>query len=178
MFPRKPSFPRDSLQSKNGHEQSAPFACPFQDSGYCEAGIRVKSQPSWRQMGYPSCDVQRKSSCNAQLLIRTKVKISLNKYKERVYKGELPMGTWSRAWVNLCRPSPWRSPRIVLTAGPAAPCHGFIDAIWKGKELLCPCGGAPALPQGPAGTRGEQHSRDLGPPTTLKWQPAPRNLSA
>lgn len=53
-----------------------------------------------------------------------------------------------------------------------------IDAIWKGKELLCPCAGAPALPQGPAGTGQEQHSRVLGSPATVKWQPAPRNLSA
>lgn len=36
LFPLKPSSPQDSLQSKKGHEQSPPFACPFQDNGYCE----------------------------------------------------------------------------------------------------------------------------------------------
>ena len=80
-------------------------------------------------MSYPSCNVQRKSSCKAQLLIRTRIKISLNKYKERVHEGEQPRGTGSRARVRLRRPSPCGSPRQIapragqLRTGPAASCH-------------------------------------------------------
>lgn len=37
-----------------------------------------------------------------------------------------------------------------------------IDAICKRKELLHPCGPAPVLPHGPAGTTQEQDSGDLG----------------
>lgn len=90
-----------------------PSLVPFKGAGYYKAEISIKNKLRWRQMRYPFCNVQRKSSHKAQLSKRTGIKISLNKYKERVHEGEQPTGTRSCAQVSLRHPSPRRSPRQI-----------------------------------------------------------------
>lgn len=152
LFPLKASSLQDSSHSKKGHELPHPSLVPFKGTGYYKAGISIKSQLRWRQMRYPSCDVQRKSSCKAQLLMRTGIKISLNKYKERVHEGERPTGTGSCAQVSLHRPSPPRSPRQTapragqLRTGPEASCrcsyrrHIRKHLSFPPLATLCPSG--------------------------------------
>lgn len=119
-------------------------------------------------MRYPSCNAERKSSCKTQLLTRTRIKISLNKYKERVHEGEQPTGTGCRAHVSLHHPSPCGFPSLCR----GQPSLGWdqqlrvtapSDAICKQKELMHPCGPALALPHGPTGTGVlHLHSKRLG----------------
>lgn len=175
--PTKSLFPTGFFtQQERAWAVPHPSFAPFKRAGYCKAGISIKSQLRWRQMRYPSCNVQRKSSCKAQLLIRTRIKISLNKYKERVHEGKQPTGTGSHARVSLRCLSPRRSPRqTVPRAGqprtrPAASCRcSYRRHLQTERAAASLWSGTSTVTRPPAGTVGEQHSRGLG--TGFLYQP-------
>lgn len=129
-----------------------PLLLPSKGAEHCKAEISIKSRLRWRQMRYPSCNVQRKSSRKTQLLIRTGIKISLNKYKERVHEGEQVTVTRRCALVSPCCPSPSDLPdgpsrwAGQLRTGTVASCRcSYLRHIRKHLSFpplatLCPSG--------------------------------------